>query len=287
MSTKPNPVLVMEDSPEQFIGEIMLGGRLRKVAVNANAIINAEELMGASISIFAQGGARTSHMRAIVFAALQEATRITSAAKKPDPKLTLEVVGSWLTTAKMSQAVTDIMALLRKFRGDDSAMLAPYVPTPTEVLEKLFELVDVLGFEVVDLGCGQGNMLQDAAKMGAIKVVGYELDLERFWITKGKLLALKYEEKLPVDVAVHSAPLTDADVSTADLVFIYLLQDSNQKIKQWLGANMKKGALLVSHDFTMEEWTPRDQVEVTTANNIKHRLTTYVIGPDTPVENVE
>lgn len=292
MSTKPNPVVVMEPTPEQYIGEIMLGGKLRKVAVNANAIINAEELMGCSIAVFAQGGARTTHMRAIVFAALQEATRLTSAAKKPDPKLSLEDVGSWLTTSKMSQAVSDIMALLRKFRGDDTNILAPYVPTPALVIEKVLELVSVAGKVVVDLGCGQGHVLQDCMKAGAEAVTGYESDVERFWITKGKLLSMRYEEGVECSVHVNESNLQDADVTAADVVFIYLLQDSNQKIKQWLGANMKSGAILVSHDFSMDGWTAKETATVeiplgTTGATVKHRVIVYEIGPDTPVENVE
>lgn len=292
MSTKLNPVVVMEPTPEQYVGDIMLGGKLRKVAVNANAIIDAEEIMGTSIGVFASGGARASHMRAIVYCALQEATRLTSAAKKKDPKLTVEEVGSWLTTAKMSAAVSDIMALLRKFRGDDVNVLAPYVPTPELVLDKALELVPVAGLSVVDLGCGQGHLLKNCMKAGAASVAGYELDEERFWITKGKLLTMRYEENVDCLVHVTLGNLQDADVTSADVVYIYLLQDSNQKIKQWLGANMKKGAKLISHDFSMDGWTAAEVAVVETplpaaGATIKHRVLVYEIGHDTPVEDVE
>ena len=46
------------------------------------------------------------------------------------------------------------------------------------------------------------------------------------------------------------------DYSSADLITIYLLPDSIQKVRPLLEKQLKKGARVVSHDFMVTGWTP-------------------------------
>ena len=50
------------------------------------------------------------------------------------------------------------------------------------------------------------------------------------------------------------------DYSSADLVTVYLLPTSNDKIRPLLERQLKKGARVVSHDFDISGWAP-DRVQ--------------------------
>src|SRR5688500_10886787 len=52
-----------------------------------------------------------------------------------------------------------------------------YVPTPVEVVEKMFELADIRPGEVVyDLGCGDGRIPVMAAKKFGVRSWGFDIN---------------------------------------------------------------------------------------------------------------
>jgi len=58
-------------------------------------------------------------------------------------------------------------------------ILAPYVPTPPEVVERMLDLAGVTAADTVyDLGCGDGRIAIAAAQRGA-RAVG--VDIEAHW----------------------------------------------------------------------------------------------------------
>jgi hypothetical protein len=46
------------------------------------------------------------------------------------------------------------------------------------------------------------------------------------------------------------------DYSSADLLTVYLLPDSNDRVRPLLEKQLKKGARIVAHDFEFAGWTP-------------------------------
>src|SRR5438128_9860055 len=68
-------------------------------------------------------------------------------------------------------------------RSQDKPLRDPdviYVPTPYEVVDKMFELADVRKGEVVyDLGCGDGRIPVQAAKKFGVKAYGWDIDPKR------------------------------------------------------------------------------------------------------------
>jgi len=46
------------------------------------------------------------------------------------------------------------------------------------------------------------------------------------------------------------------DYRTADLVTVYLLPNSNDKVQPLLERQLRKGARVVAHDFEFRNWTP-------------------------------
>jgi hypothetical protein len=46
------------------------------------------------------------------------------------------------------------------------------------------------------------------------------------------------------------------DYSSANLITVYLLPESNLKVRPILDAQLKKGTRIVAHDFEIGGWTP-------------------------------
>src|SRR5918995_2787563 len=59
----------------------------------------------------------------------------------------------------------------------DSTHVAPFVPTPHEVVNRMLELAQIKQGDVLyDLGSGDGRIVVAAAKQFGIRAVGFEID---------------------------------------------------------------------------------------------------------------
>jgi hypothetical protein len=52
------------------------------------------------------------------------------------------------------------------------------------------------------------------------------------------------------------------DYSTSDLITVYLLPVSNDKVRPLLEKQLKKGTRIVCHDFPIRDWTPAREVSI-------------------------
>jgi len=64
--------------------------------------------------------------------------------------------------------------------------------------------------------------------------------------------------KLGLEKTAHiiNGDILKQDYSSADLVTVYLLPNSNDKVQPLLERELKKGARVVAHDFEFRNWTP-------------------------------
>jgi SAM-dependent methyltransferase len=131
--------------------------------------------------------------------------------------------------------------------------LAPYVPTPQDVVDRMLSLANVTSSDVVyDLGCGDGRIVVTAAKKFGAHGVGVDIDPDRIKESEANAKAAGVEQLV-------SFKLQDAitvDVSPATVVTLYLLSSSNAKLRPILTRQLKPGARIVSHAFGMADWTP-------------------------------
>jgi ubiquinone/menaquinone biosynthesis C-methylase UbiE len=139
----------------------------------------------------------------------------------------------------------------------DAAHLAPYVPTPQEVVDRMLQLGGVSKADVVyDLGCGDGRIPITAAKRFGARGVGVDIDPQR--IAEANANAKKEGVTHLVTFRLQDAMTTD--VSDATVVTLYLLSASNLKLRPLLTRQLKPGARIVSHSFSMGDWQP-DKVD--------------------------
>jgi SAM-dependent methyltransferase len=157
--------------------------------------------------------------------------------------------------------------------------LAPYVPTPQDVVERMLGLASVGKNDVVvDLGSGDGRLVVTAAKQFGARGIGIDIDPAR--IAEGRANAKQAGVESLVQFQQQDA--LQADISQATVVTLYLLSSSNVKLRPRLLSQLKPGARIVSHQFGMGDWPP-DKVETfTDGNGTSRTLYLWTVGANSP-----
>ena len=133
------------------------------------------------------------------------------------------------------------------FAGTD----APYVPTKGSKVRQGLNLAGLKkGETFYELGSGDGRVVFAAAKMGA-KSYGIEQSILR--VLYSKFIARK--KGLKNAHFIHGN-IFKKDLSSANVVFIYLLPKGVQKLHPKLKKELKKGSRVITQDYHFKEWKP-------------------------------
>ena len=103
-----------------------------------------------------------------------------------------------------------------------------------------------------DLGAGDGRTVIMAAKTYGAQAVGVEMreDLAK------RAMNVIHDNGLSDRVTIVNGDLFKVDLSSADVVFLYLTTSANEKVKPKMEAELKKGVRVVSHDYEIVGWKP-------------------------------
>ena len=132
--------------------------------------------------------------------------------------------------------------------------LAPFDPTPQEIVERMLALAGVKKGDVVYyLGAGDGRVVVTAAKKYGVRAVGFEIDPG---LVK---LARENARKQGVEklVEIRQQDFMNADLSPATVVTLYLSYDGNLALRPKLMRELKPSARVVSYTFDMGDWQPK------------------------------
>jgi hypothetical protein len=152
--------------------------------------------------------------------------------------------------------------------------LAPYVPSPHKIVERMLELAEVKQSDTVyDLGSGDGRILVTAAQKFGARAVGIEIDAELAKKSEARLQELALSNR----AKVIQANLLEVDLSPASVVTLYLLTSANTMLKPNLEKSLKPGSRVVSHDFQIDGWTPV-KTERVRGEGRTHTIYLYEIG---------
>jgi SAM-dependent methyltransferase len=155
----------------------------------------------------------------------------------------------------------------------DSQSLAPYVPTPQDVVDRMLSLAGVTASDVVyDLGCGDGRIVITAAKKFGARGVGVDIDPDRIKESEANAKAAGVESL----VAFRQQDAMTVDVSPASVVTLYLLSSSNAKLRPILTKQLRPGARIVSHAFGMGDWKPEKTEVFSDAGGTQRTLYRWV-----------
>lgn len=153
------------------------------------------------------------------------------------------------------------------------ADLAPFVPTPMVVVEKMLELGQVDTNDLLyDLGCGDGRIVIAAARKFGTRGVGIDIDPER--IAESRKAAR--EAGVEPLVEFRQQDVLRAEFSAATVVTLYLLPESNALLRPLLEQQLKPGTLVVSHNYSILGWEDREINYVTLQDEAGQEHTIYV-----------
>jgi predicted RNA methylase len=131
--------------------------------------------------------------------------------------------------------------------------IAPYVPSPPQVIRQMLILAELKPGEVFfDLGAGDGRTVIMAAKDFGARAVGVELKEDLVKRALGSI----YEQGLQDRVTIVNSDMFNVDLTSADVVFLYLTTSANEKVKPKLEAELKPGVRVISHDYEIVGWKP-------------------------------
>lgn len=120
---------------------------------------------------------------------------------------------------------------------------APWFPADRAVVDKMVEMARLKKSDVVyDLGSGDGRILIKSAGR-AKRLVGIELNSVMVFFSKLLLRINRLNDK----IEIRQGDIFDANLKDADVVFMFLLQRTNDRIERKLKKELKKGARIVSH----------------------------------------
>jgi hypothetical protein len=137
--------------------------------------------------------------------------------------------------------------------------LAPYYPTPETIVEKMLEMGDLrAGEKMFDLGSGDGRIVIMAAQKYHADATGVELDPDLAQSSTAKIRQLGLQKSARI---IHGDILKQ-NYSSANLITVYLLPESNIKVRPVLDATIKKGTRIVAHDFEIGGWTPVKSIAI-------------------------
>jgi hypothetical protein len=131
--------------------------------------------------------------------------------------------------------------------------LAPYYPTPETVVDRMLEFGELkAGEKMYDLGSGDGRIIITAARKYHADATGVELDTDLVLESAAKIRQFGLQKSARI---IHGDILKQ-NYSSANLITVYLLPESNIKVRPILDTQLKKGTRIVAHDFVIGGWVP-------------------------------
>lgn len=153
-------------------------------------------------------------------------------------------------------------------------ILAPYLPTPQDVVERMLQLADVTSRDLVyDLGCGDGRIIITAASKYGARGIG--VDIEPYWVAESQSNAKKAGVEQLVTFRVEDA--MTADLSPATVLTLYLVHWSTAKLQPIIRSQVKPGTRIVSHSFGVDDSAPVRTEKFTDASGSVRTLYLWIV----------
>jgi len=142
----------------------------------------------------------------------------------------------------------------------DAADLAPWVPTPQPVVDRMLELAAVTDKDLLyDIGCGDGRIVITAARRYGTRGVGIDIDPEMIALSEKNAA----EAGVGAQVRFVAMDATKADFSEATVVSLYLLPESNALMRPLLEAQLRPKSRVVCHNYAIPGWEAKEVLNET------------------------
>lgn len=145
-------------------------------------------------------------------------------------------------------AIVFLLFLLSMIWPPDSPW-APWWRTSDKIAKKVCRLADVKkGDLMFELGSGDAQTLITAARKFQAHGVGIEIDPLRVAISKLRIKS----NGLSKEIKIIRGNFFDQDLSKADVIFVYLVPKTLDKLLPKFKKELKKGTRIVSYKYEMK-----------------------------------
>lgn len=132
---------------------------------------------------------------------------------------------------------------------------APWLPSSFATTHKMLEMANIKPGElVIDLGAGDGRIIILAAMKYDARAIGIEIDPIRCLVANLIIILLGLRKK----AHVYYGNFFSFDITSANVVALYLLRSTNQHLKKKLATELCSGTRVVSNSFAISGWSPID-----------------------------
>jgi hypothetical protein len=155
----------------------------------------------------------------------------------------LPLIISTIALLAIVVAISSIM--LPQFTG------APWVPTKKELVGKILSITELKSGELLyDLGSGDGRLVIAAVRDFRARAVGIEIDPFRVLYSRLKISQLHLNGK----ARILRTNFFKVDLQAADVVVLFLLQETNDKLQLKLERELDPNCRVVSLHFQFKGW---------------------------------
>jgi len=169
-------------------------------------------------------------------------------------------------------AIVSLPAFGQQFGAAEN--LGPAIPTPQVIVERMLSAGRVKPGEMVyDLGSGDGRIVITAAQKFGARAVGVELLPDIARKARERVQALGFSERITI---IEGSALR-IDLSPADVVTMWFLTNSNERLRPNLEKQLKLGARVVSNEFPVRGWKPTEVVRMK-IGRMEHTIYVYEMG---------
>jgi predicted RNA methylase len=155
----------------------------------------------------------------------------------------------------------------------DSNRLAPFVPTPQSVVEKMLKIAQVGPNDLVyDLGSGDGRFVITAAEKFGAQGVGVEVDDKLVRESSERIATLGLAQR----AKIISGDMFQTNLRPATVVTLYQLTIINERLRDLLERDLRPGARVVSNDYRIPGWKPRKVVRLKSEAGVGYKIYLYV-----------
>jgi len=177
----------------------------------------------------------------------------------------------FVTTAFFALLVA-FPAAAQKFGAAEN--LGPAIPTPQFLVDRMLEAGHVKRGEILyDLGSGDGRVVIRAVERFGARAVGVELMPDLCKKARERIQLLGLTDRINI---IEGSALR-VDLSPADVVTMWFLTDSNERLRPNLEKHLKIGARVVSNQFPIRGWKPLEMIQIK-VGKMDHTIFVYEIG---------
>ncbi len=130
-------------------------------------------------------------------------------------------------------------------RTPATPVLGPFLSTPADIIPALLELGNVSASDTIaDLGCGDGRILIEAAKLTGCKAIGIESDLSLVQEANRRAKAEGVSDRVRI---IHG-DAASAELGQATTVFVFLPADATVALVERLRSSLEPGTRIIAHE---------------------------------------